>query len=258
MENNDSTSTSTSSPNNRKDVFSLKNKETDHMSKSRRKDTFVRELESSAAFHIQPKNATQQYLLDCINDSVLTVAVGPAGTGKTFCTGMKVAQLYLKGGFNHIILSRPNISTGKSLGAFPGTVEEKMAPWLAPITSVLRNGFGVGKYTYMAEKKIIQIQPIETIRGNSFEDSLIIVDEAQNLTMDELKAITTRIGENSKLILMGDPNQNDLKLGCDLTRFIDLCHKHQIEAPIVTFGLKDIVRSDIVAQLCRMFYTEEV
>jgi len=228
------------------------------MSKSRKKESFVREMESSSAFHIQPKNATQQYLLESINNNVMTIAIGPAGTGKTFCTGMKAAQLFLKGGYEHIVLSRPNIATGKSLGHFPGTVEEKMAPWLAPIMNVLKEGFGAGRYTYMTEKKVIQIQPIETVRGQSFKDSIIIIDEAQNLTMSEIAAVTTRPGENSKLILMGDPKQNDLKEGCDLLRFADMCRKHNIEAPVIQFGLKDIVRSDIVSQLCKMFHIEGV
>lgn len=230
------------------------------MAKSKRKETFVHQINSSAAFHIQPKNETQQYLLNCINNSVMTVVTGPAGTGKTFCTGMKAAQLFLKGGYTKIVLSRPNIATGKSLGYFPGSVAEKMEPWLKPIMNVLSDGFGKGKYSYMLEKEQIEIQPIETIRGQSFEDSIIIIDEAQNLTLEEIKAVTTRIGENSKLILMGDPKQNDLSKGreCDLIKFVDLCRRYEIDAPIVTFGLKDIVRSDIVAQLCKMFYKEEL
>ena len=228
------------------------------MAKRQKKESFVNEVQSSAAFHIQPKNSTQQYLLDCIRDNTMTVVVGPAGTGKTFCTGMKVAQLFLKGGFEKIILSRPNIATGKSLGYFPGTVEEKMEPWLKPIMTVLEEGFGKGRYGYLHDKGAIQIQPIETIRGQSFLDSLIIVDEAQNLSMAELKAITTRVGENSKLILLGDPAQSDMNKGDDLNRFVDLCHSHNIAIPIIRFGLKDIVRSDIVAELCKMFFKEKI
>lgn len=230
------------------------------MAKSRKKECFVQELRSSAAFHIQAKNTTQQYLMDCINDKTMTVVIGPAGTGKTFCTGMKAAQLFLKGDYENIVLSRPNISTGKSLGAFPGTVQDKMEPWLKPISTVLQEGFGKGKYEYLVQKEQIQIQPIETIRGQSFNNSIIIMDESQNLTLEEIKAVTTRVGEGSKLILMGDPNQNDLTKGkeCDLIRFVELCHRHNIDAPIVKFGLDDIVRSDIVAQLCKMFYNEKL
>ena len=228
------------------------------MARAKKKDTFVHEMQSSAAFHIQPKNETQQFLLDCIAKSVMTVCVGPAGTGKTFCTGMKAAQLFLKEGYTSIILSRPNIATGKSLGYFPGTVQEKMEPWLQPIMNVLKEGLGSGKDTYLTEKNQIQIQPIETIRGQSFKDSIIIIDEAQNLTIEEIKAVTTRVGEGSKLILMGDPAQSDVKKGDDLNRFVDLCYRNDIDMPIVRFGLKDIVRSDIVAQLCKMFYKEKI
>jgi len=228
------------------------------MSRKSKKESFAIELNSSAAFHIQPKNATQQYLLDSIESSVMTVCIGPAGTGKTFCSGMKTAQLYLKGQYKKIIITRPNISTGKSLGYFPGTVEEKLEPWLKPITSVLEEAMGKGRFECDLRQKRIEIQPLETIRGNSFEDSIILVDEAQNLDLEELKALTTRIGEKSKLVLMGDPNQSDVKNGMALTRFVDMCVKHGIACPIVRFTLEDVVRSDIVKQLLTMFYKEDV
>ena len=102
-----------------------------------KKETFMNEIHSAASFHIQPKNPTQQYLLDCIENYAISVAIGPAGTGKTYCSAMKVSQLYLKGGYDKIVLSRVNIPTGRSLGFFPGTVQEKMAPWLMPLTDVL-------------------------------------------------------------------------------------------------------------------------
>lgn len=228
------------------------------MARKAKKESFMSELNSAAAFHIQAKNPTQQYLLDSIHNSVMTVVVGPAGTGKTFCSGMKAAQLYLKGYYDKIIITRPNISTGKSLGYFPGTVEEKLAPWLKPITNVLSEGMGRGKFENDMRAGRIEIQPLETIRGNSFEDSLIICDESQNLSMEELKAMVTRIGENSKLILMGDPNQSDVKNGNDLTKFVDMCIKHNITCPVVRFNLDDVVRSDIVKQLLTMFHYEDL
>ena len=216
------------------------------------------EYHGSKSFHIQPKNEKQERLLKAIDDHVLTVAVGCAGTGKTYCTGMKVAQLFLKGGYERIVLSRANVPTGRSLGAFPGTVQEKMAPWLAPITNVLREAFGKGHLEYLENKDQVMVQPLETIRGNSFNNSLIIVDEAQNLNMEEIKAITTRIGEDSKMILTGDPAQSDVKGGDDLMAFRHMCHTNNIEVPIVEFGPSDIVRSDIVAQLVKMFLNNGV
>lgn len=223
------------------------------MARAKKKDTFVKEIQSSSAFHIQPKNPTQQYLLDSIDQAVMTVCIGPAGTGKTFCTGMKAAQLLLKGGYDKIVLTRPNVPTGRSLGYFPGSVEEKMTPWLKPIMNVLSDGLGKGRYDYMVSKEQITIQPIETIRGNSFENCIIIVDESQNLSMSEIKATTTRIGENSKLIMLGDPAQSDVHDGEALDDFVEMCHQAGIDVPIIRFTTDHIVRSDIVSQLVKMF-----
>ena len=228
------------------------------MPQSKKKQAFIDELKAAHAFHIQPKTSTQNYLLESIEKSVMTICVGPAGTGKTYCSGMKAAQLWLKGGYDKIVLTRPNVATGKSLGYFPGTLEEKMEPWLRPLMEVLRNGLGKGRFDCMMQKGQIEIQPLETIRGRSFERCIILVDEAQNLTIEELKAVTTRIGGDSKLILLGDPKQSDINKGNDLIKFVELCHKHNIDVPIIKFTLDDIVRSDIVAQLCRMFYKENI
>ena len=107
-------------------------------------------------------------------------------------------------------------------------------------------------------KNEIEIQPIETIRGRSYENALVLVDEAQNLSMDELKAITTRLGENSKLILMGDPAQSDVKNGEDLIRFCKVIKNSGIPMPVIEFTVDDIVRSDIVADLVRMFIAEKL
>lgn len=224
----------------------------------RKKDTYMIDLKAAASFHIQPKNPTQQYLLDCIDNHSITVVIGPAGTGKTYCSGMKVSQLFLKGGYEKIVLSRANVPTGRSLGFFPGSVKQKLEPWLAPMTNVLKQGLGSGRYGFMESKHQIEVQPIETIRGRSFENSLVLVDEAQNLTIEEIKAVTTRLGEGSKLVLLGDPAQSDVANGDGLIDFVEMCQKYNIDIPIIKFGLKDIVRSDIVAQLVKMFYRENL
>lgn len=228
------------------------------MAKPAKKEAFMREIKAASAFHIQPKTSTQNYLLQAIENNTMVVCIGPAGTGKTFCSGMKAAQLYLKGGYDKIILTRPNISTGKSLGYFPGTVEEKMEPWLRPITEVLKDGLGKGRYDCMVQKEQIEIQPLETIRGRSFEQSIVIVDESQNLDLHEIKAVTTRIGDGSKLIMLGDPTQSDIERGNALLNFVQMCHRHNIDVPIIKFTLDDIVRSDIVSQFCKMFHKENI
>ena len=228
------------------------------MSKSRKKNSSqVTEIHSSAAFHVQAMNTKQQALLDAINDSVMTVAIGTAGTGKTYCSATKVAQLFLKGGYDKIILTRPNISTGKSLGFFPGDISEMMEPWLAPLLSVLKEAFGKGRYEYLYSKGQIMIQPLETIRGQSFQDALILIDECQNLTREEIEALTTRIGYNSKMVLMGDPRQSDVRNGMAIEKFVTMCEKYNIDVPVVRFGLEDVVRSDIVGKLVKAFYYED-
>ena len=102
------------------------------------------------------------------------------------------------------------------------------------------------------------MQPLETIRGRSFENSLVLVDECQNLTIEELKAITTRLGENSKMVLMGDSSQSDINSGKDILKFVSICRKHNIEIPIIEFTVEDIVRSDIVGQLVKAFIKEKI
>jgi phosphate starvation-inducible PhoH-like protein len=201
-------------------------------------------------------NQKQQELLDAIHDSTMTIAIGTAGTGKTYCSASKVAQLFLKGGYETIILTRPNVSTGKSLGFFPGDISEKLEPWLAPLLSVLKESLGTGRYEYLRSKNQIQIQPLETIRGQSFNDALILIDECQNLDMHEIEALTTRIGRNSKMVLMGDPRQSDVKNGMAIEKFVDMCEKYNIHVPTIRFGLNDVVRSDIVGQLVKAFYYE--
>jgi len=210
------------------------------------------------AFNIIPKNEKQDILIRSIKAYPITVTIGCAGTGKTYCSAGTVAQLFLKGGYKKIVLTRANVPTGKSLGHFPGDIKEKMTPWLMPMLEVLSKAFGKGKFEYMLNKEQIEIQPIETIRGRSYENALVLVDEAQNLSMDEIKAITTRIGENTKLILMGDPAQSDVKNGKDLTEFCYVVRKNGIEMPVVEFGVNDIVRSDIVADLVKMFIQERL
>jgi len=212
------------------------------------------------SFNVLPKNDKQDYLIRAIKSAPITVTMGCAGTGKTYCSAGTVAQLFANGknGYEKIVLTRANVPTGKSLGHFPGTIEEKMTPWLMPMLEVLKKAFGKGKFEYMLSKGQIEIQPIETIRGRSYENSLVLVDEAQNLCMDELKAITTRIGENTKLVLMGDPAQSDVDNGKDLVRFCRKVNDNGIDLPVVQFGVNDIVRSDIVADLVKMFIEERL
>jgi phosphate starvation-inducible PhoH-like protein len=230
------------------------------MSKRKSRHNRNENVISLYSFSVLPKNEKQDLLIQSIKNFPLTVTMGCAGTGKTYCSAGTIAQLFTtsRNGYNKIVLTRANVPTGKSLGHFPGTIAEKMTPWLLPMLEVLQKSFGKGKFDFMLSKGQIDIQPIETIRGRSYENALVLVDEAQNLCMDELKAITTRIGENTKLVLMGDPAQSDVKNGEDLVEFCRKVSSSGIDLPIIEFGVDDIVRSDIVADLVRLFIEERM
>lgn len=204
---------------------------------------------------IKPMNDKQyDYLVSLYSDPCV-VCTGAAGTGKTFLAASVAAKDLAERRINRIILSRANVATGKSLGAFPGTVEEKMAPWLMPITDVLRKQLGVSYYEHALKTGAISIQPLETIRGRSFDDAIVLMDEAQQLTVDELKAVTTRIGENAKLYLMGDRAQRDVNTD-GLKWLGDLVEKHDLPVAKHTFLSDDIVRSGLCKTFVQAFEAE--
>ena len=115
------------------------------------------------SFHIQPKTKNQEQLLNAIEEYPITVTLGAAGVGKTYCAASKIAQLYLTGQYDYIILTRSNVPTGRSLGFFPGDIKEKLTPWLLPLISVLEKQLGKTKYEYILSKDILQLHPLETI-----------------------------------------------------------------------------------------------
>lgn len=205
--------------------------------------------------HFSAKTETQQYLWKALNDNDLMVVLGHAGTGKTFTCCMKAATWLVNRDIDRVILARANVSTGKSLGAIPGDLNEKLAPWMMPMLDVLRKALGPPFYDYCMKNKKIDTVALETIRGRSFDRSMILVDECQQLTLEEIKAISTRVGEGSILVFMGDPRQTDLKGKSGIGTFMDLIDKFNPPyVDKVTFSLDDIVRSDICAHMVKMFH----
>ena len=208
------------------------------------------------SIYIEPKTPHQQKLIEHLDKHPIVTASGPAGCGKTYISAAVAAKAYAEGKVDHIILSRANVPTGRSLGHFPGTVEDKLTPWLMPALDVLRKFMGEGLYKYCIEKKVILLQPIETIRGRSFESAFIIIDEAQNLQVDEATSIVTRLGEYSTLALLGDPFQTDIKGLNGLVWFEALAKKYKLNIPSVHFTIEDVVRSKIVKEILLALYTE--
>lgn len=186
----------------------------------------------------------------------MVVTVGPAGTGKTFIPAAYAAHFYSKGLINKIVLTRPNIPVGKSIGYFPGTLLEKMAPWTQPLLSVLSSYLSDGEVECMIKNGKIEIVPFEVIRGRTFDDAFVILDEAQNTTIAEVKAFVTRIGENSKVVVNGDITQSDLQksVDCGLSYMLQILGDDRNaelnnKVGIVEFDYKDIVRSE----LCKLW-----
>lgn len=198
---------------------------------------------------IQALNKTQGEYIKALDSSDQVIVFGPAGTGKTYVVSSYAANEYNMKRMNKIVITRPHVPVGKDIGFLPGTLEEKSAPWALPVLDVLEKQLGKGVVESALKSGNIEVAPLALMRGRSFDDTFVICDEAQNITLAELKMLVTRIGKGSKLVLNGDIQQSDLKEGDGLTKIVHLAKKHMLPIPIVEFTLKDIVRSDI----CRLW-----
>jgi len=160
-----------------------------------------------------PMNGVQNNYLQSMQNNVITFAIGSAGTGKTYMAAAYAAELLTSGAIENLIITRPNIEAGRSLGFLPGTIEEKYAPYLEGVLEVLYERLGRSQTDYMVKRGIIKFKPLGFLRGVTFKNSFIILDEAQNCEVSEMKLFLTRIGEDCKVIIDGDIRQCDLKHG---------------------------------------------
>jgi phosphate starvation-inducible PhoH-like protein len=196
---------------------------------------------------VKPLNFIQGEYLDAISSNDIVFGIGSAGTGKTFiAASYAAAELYYKR-IDKIILTRPNVETGRGMGFLPGELDEKYAPYLQPFDQVFTRALGKGFYEYSLKVKDIDPKPLGFMRGASFEDCIILVDEAQNLTKTEFKMLLSRIGKNCKVILSGDPKQTDITDSGLLDATRRLSNVKGVE--VVTFQDSDIVRSEMCKQV---------
>lgn len=161
---------------------------------------------------LEPKNKEQKFAIEALLDESIPIVTltGLAGSGKTFLAIMAGLEMIQAGTYDRIVITRSIQPVGRDLGYLPGDVKEKMDPWLAPIMDNLRVAFKDTSYfSMMMEKGVIEIAPLSFIRGRTFNDAIVLVDEAQNATIHELKTIITRIGAGSKIVLLGDTDQID-------------------------------------------------
>lgn len=202
---------------------------------------------------IRPLNANQADYLDALRSSPQVIVLGPAGTGKTWIAATHAADLYRAGDVRKIILTRPNVPCGRSLGFFPGSLEEKFAPWTVPVTEAIKERMGAGAYDIALKKGDIEMAPFEVMRGRSWKDAFVLLDEAQNATPAEIKMFLTRIGEDCSVVINGDISQCDLDQASGLRVVLDLVAARGLPVPVIEFTLADIVRSGLCAMWARAF-----
>ena len=205
-----------------------------------------------------PKTERQKELVEALQNSQQIFILGPAGTGKTYVTATYASDLYTTKEIDKIVITRPHVAVGKELGFLKGDLTEKTMPWALPVLDVLEKHLGKGTVETGIKNGNIEMAPLALMRGRSFDNAFIIVDETQNITTHELKMLLTRVGEGTTIVLNGDVQQSDLKEADGLTKVIHLAKKHMLPVPVIEFGVDDIIRSDITAMWVKTFMKEGI
>ncbi len=221
-------------------------------------DKFKQYKDKFKQIKIIPKSINQEkYLVELEKkDKPIVVAVGPAGTGKTLLATLWALKEFKSGNYEKIIISRPNIAVDdKDIGFLPGDIFKKMTPWMMPILDIFREYYIRQDLEYMLKEEILEICPIAYIRGRTFKNSVIIIDEAQGTTPNSMLSILTRIGENSKMIITGDTKQTDRGGENGLQTFIDRIKSRNGTRYIslVEFNEQDIERHPAVKEIIDMY-----
>jgi len=205
-----------------------------------------------------PKNLSQEAYIDALEDPDVNIvfAIGYAGTGKTYLATL-FSIMQLKAGLcDKIVITRPNIAVDdKDIGFLPGNIMQKMAPWTKPVLDVFEEYFSVKDIQAMIEDNIIELVPLAYIRGRTFKNAVVILDEAQNTTRNSMLSALTRIGENSKIVVTGDTKQSDRGINNGLTDFLDRFESSDHIA-VCKFGHKDVERHPVIGEILRIYGEE--
>ena len=198
---------------------------------------------------VKPHNANQTALLDALAKHNLVVAAGPAGTGKTYLAISAAVEALEAGRVDRIMLSRPAVEAGESIGFLPGDLQEKMAPFLRPLYDALNDRLGGKKLKQYLAEGAIEIAPIGYMRGRTLNNAFVVIDEVQNCTYNQIKMLLTRLGWHSTMVLTGDPDQSDLLPG--VSGFAEIAKKLEPVPGIAVIRLtaQDIVRHPLVASM---------
>jgi phosphate starvation-inducible PhoH-like protein len=212
-----------------------------YMNDARRDQSYVK--------NVRPKSEGQKALMEAMQSHHLVFAIGPAGTGKTYLAISAAVEAFEAGKVDRIILSRPAVEAGESLGYLPGDLQDKMAPYLRPLYDALQERLGVKRLKQHLESGEIEIAPIGYMRGRTLNNAFVVIDEAQNCTYTQIKMIVSRLGWHSTMVVTGDPNQSDLLDG--MSGLADIAQKLSTVEGIAVQSLrdKDIVRHPLVAKM---------
>jgi phosphate starvation-inducible PhoH-like protein len=198
---------------------------------------------------IKPKSDGQADLIKAIDAQSLVLALGPAGTGKTYLAIAKAVEALEAGKVAKIVLSRPAVEAGESIGYLPGDMEDKLAPYLRPLYDALSDRLSMKRVRALIAEGAIEIAPVGYMRGRTLNNAFVVIDEAQNCTYGQLKMLLTRLGWHSTMVVTGDPNQSDLLTG--LSGLGDVADRFEALPNIAVVRLSDcdIVRHPLVAEM---------
>ena len=198
---------------------------------------------------LKPKSDGQAELMAAMDHHNLVMALGPAGTGKTYLAVAKAVEALEAGKVGRIVLSRPAVEAGESIGFLPGDMEDKLAPYLRPLYDALSDRLSMKRVKALMAEGLIEIAPIGYMRGRTLNNAFIVVDEAQNCTYVQLKMLLTRLGWHSTMVVTGDPQQSDLLPGISGLADISARLEAVDDIAVVRLAEQDIVRHPLVASM---------
>jgi phosphate starvation-inducible PhoH-like protein len=198
---------------------------------------------------VRPMSPNQKALLEAMESQNLVMALGPAGTGKTYLAISAAVEALEAGEVGRIVLSRPAVEAGESLGFLPGDLQEKLAPYLRPLYDALSDRMGGKRLRACLADGSIEIAPVAFMRGRTLNNAFVVIDEVQNCTYTQIKMLLTRLGWHSTMVLTGDPDQSDLLPG--MSGLSDIANRLSAlpDVAVVRLQDKDIVRHPLVASM---------